>query len=542
MDLIARARDWLNQDPDPLTRLELEQLIEKDDQLALSARFETRLQFGTAGLRGELGAGPNRMNRIVVAQAALAIARFLNQNRSEYLDQNGELSVVIGFDGRVNSDIFAQDSAEIFAGAGIRTMLFDSAVPTPVAAFTGKRFSASATVIVTASHNPPRDNGYKVYLGGKNGCSQLIAPQDKQIAALIDEIANETTFSEIPKSQNIQTLGQDDIDKYVARAAVLVGSDAAGRKNLRITYTAMHGVGYRVMKAVFDATGFAFSSVQKQQEPDGQFPTVAFPNPEEPGAMDLSFEHAKTNHSDLIIANDPDADRLAVGIRRGNGYQMLTGDQVGLLLAEMIASGRQSGTLANSIVSASLAKVAEFHGLKYQQTLTGFKWISKVPNLSYGYEEALGYCIDPDFTPDKDGISAALAIAELAATLKAEGMDLLDLLRGLAKRYGHLATGQVSIRVTDLSVITKIMDSVKSNPVSEILSEKAEFENLELGKNLPATEGAIFTTSSYRVIIRPSGTEPKLKCYLQVTASSENASQQKLAQLKTWAQELLKNA
>jgi phosphomannomutase len=304
----------------------------------------------------------------------------------------------------------------------------------------------------------------------------------------------------------------------------------------------MHGVGYRVMKAVFDATGFSFSSVQKQQEPDGQFPTVAFPNPEEPGAMDLSFEHAKTNHSDLIIANDPDADRLAVGIRKGNGYQMLTGDQVGLLLAEMIASGRQSGTLANSIVSASLAKVAEFHGLKYQQTLTGFKWISKVPNLSYGYEEALGYCIDPDFTPDKDGISAALAIAELAATLKAEGMDLLDLLRGLAKRYGHLATGQVSIRVTDLSVITKIMDSVKSNPVSEILSEKAEFENLELGKNLPATEGVIFTTSSFRVIIRPSGTEPKLKCYLQVTASSEDVSQEKLAQLKTWAQELLKNA
>ncbi|MEY4741215.1 MAG: hypothetical protein RL402_740, partial [Actinomycetota bacterium] len=287
MDLIARARDWLNQDPEPLTRLELEQLIEQDDQLGLSARFETRLQFGTAGLRGELGAGPNRMNRIVVAQAALAIARFLTQNRSEYLDQNGELSVVIGFDGRVNSDIFAQDSAEIFAGAGIRTMLFDSAVPTPVAAFTGKRFSASATVIVTASHNPPRDNGYKVYLGGQIGCSQLIAPQDKQIAALIDEIAKETKFSEIPKSQNIDTLGQQDIDKYVARAASLVGSDATGRKNLKITYTAMHGVGYRVMKAVFDATGFAFGSVTKQQEPDGQFPTVAFPNPEEPGAMDL---------------------------------------------------------------------------------------------------------------------------------------------------------------------------------------------------------------------------------------------------------------
>lgn len=542
MDYLAIAKRWLAQDPDPLTRLEIEQLIDAGDESGLSARFGARLQFGTAGLRGELGAGPNRMNRIVVAQTALAIARFLNQNRNEYLDQDGNLSVVVGYDGRVNSDVFAQDSAEIFAAAGIRTRLFDSAVPTPVAAFTGKKFLASATVIVTASHNPPRDNGYKVYLGGKNGCSQLIAPQDKQIAALIDEIAQDTEFDQIPKAQNIESLGQADIDAYVLRAATLVGSDATGRKDLKITYTAMHGVGYRVMKAVFDKTGFVMNSVAKQQEPDGQFPTVAFPNPEEPGAMDLSFEHAKTNHSDLIIANDPDADRLAVGVRKGNDYQMLTGDQVGLLLAEMVASGKQGGTLANSIVSASLAKVAAFHGLKYQQTLTGFKWISKVPNLSYGYEEALGYCIDPEFTPDKDGISAALAIAELAATLKAEGMDLIDLLRGLAKRYGHLATGQVSIRVTDLSVITNIMTSVKQSPVSEILGETAEFENLELGKNLPATEGVIFTTSSYRVIIRPSGTEPKLKCYLQVTAESEDASQQKLATLKTWAQELLKGA
>lgn len=542
MDLIASARDWLNQDPDPLTRFELEQLIDSEDQPELRSRFENRLQFGTAGLRGELGAGPNRMNRVVVAQAALAIARFLNSNKTDYLDKDGELSVVIGYDGRVNSDIFAKDSAEIFAAAGIKTRLFDSAVPTPVAAFTGKRFLASATVIVTASHNPPRDNGYKVYLGGKNGCSQLISPQDKQIAQLIDEIAKSIKFEQIPKSQNIESLGQADIDAYVARAASLVGRDTTGRKNLKITYTAMHGVGYRVMKAVFDRTGFVFSSVAKQQEPDGQFPTVAFPNPEEPGAMDLSLAHAKANHSDLIIANDPDADRLAVAVRKGNDYQMLTGDQVGLLLAEMIASGRQSGTLANSIVSASLAKVAAFHGLKYQQTLTGFKWISKVPDLSYGYEEALGYCIDPSATPDKDGISAALAIAELASTLKAEGMDLIDLLRGLAKRYGHLATGQVSIRVTDLSIIGKIMNDVKSNPVQQILGETAEFENLELGVNLPATEGVIFTTASYRVIIRPSGTEPKLKCYLQVTADSEGEAQQKLTTLKTWAQQLLKNA
>ena len=539
MDLVALANNWLAQDPDTVTRLELEELIRVGDEAGLASRFDSRLQFGTAGLRGELGAGPNRMNRIVVAQAAFAIARFLNANRADYLDKAGELSVVVGYDGRVNSDIFAQDSAEIFAGAGIKTRLFDSAVPTPVAAFTGKRFHASATVIVTASHNPPKDNGYKVYLGGQNGCSQLVSPQDKQIAELIDQIALETKFSDIPKSSSIETLGQADIDLYVARAASLVARDTSGRSDLRITYTAMHGVGYRTMKSVFDRTGFVFSSVAKQQEPDGQFPTVAFPNPEEPGAMDLSFAHALTQHSDLIIANDPDADRLAVGVRSGNGYQMLTGDQVGLLLAEMIASAKQSGTLANSIVSASLAKVAAFHNLKYQQTLTGFKWISKVPNLSFGYEEALGYCIDPDFTPDKDGISAALAIAELAATLKAEGMSLLDLLRGLAKRYGHMATGQVSIRVTELSLIGKIMSNLIASPVAEILGELAEFENLELGKNLPSTEGVIFTTNSYRVIIRPSGTEPKLKCYLQVTADSEEASKSKLAELKEWAHKLL---
>jgi phosphomannomutase len=242
MDLVALANNWLAQDPDPVTRLELEQLIRAKDEAGLALRFDSRLQFGTAGLRGELGAGPNRMNRIVVAQAAYAIARFLNANRSDYLDKAGELSVVVGYDGRVNSDIFAQDSAEIFAGAGIKTRLFDSAVPTPVAAFTGKRFHASATVIVTASHNPPKDNGYKVYLGGQNGCSQLVSPQDKQIAALIDQIALATKFSDIPKSSNIETLGQADIDAYVARAASLVANDSCV------------GVRSRVSRSIFSAS------------------------------------------------------------------------------------------------------------------------------------------------------------------------------------------------------------------------------------------------------------------------------------------------
>ncbi len=535
--LINQAQAWLDQDPDPHTKAELAALIESNDVDALASRFDSRLQFGTAGLRGELGAGPNRMNRVVVAQAALAIAKFLKENKDTYRNPAGDLSVVIGFDGRVNSDVFAKDSAQILSAAGIKVALFDNAVPTPVAAFTGKKSLASATIVVTASHNPPMDNGYKVYLGGPNGGSQLISPQDAEIAALIEDIAAGTTFDEIPKSDQIEILSQPAIDAYVARATQLIPQSNANRTGLKITYTAMHGVGYRVIRQLFDACSFEFGSVSKQQEPDGSFPTVAFPNPEEPGAMDLSFEHAKAYGSDLIIANDPDADRLAVGVFHQGDYLMLTGDQVGLLLAEIKAVA--GGTLANSIVSASLAKVAEHHSMHYSQTLTGFKWISKVPKLTFGYEEALGYCVDPDFTPDKDGITAALLIVELAANQKALGVNLIEYLGELAKIYGHQATGQVSIRVTDLSIISKIMAGVREMRPTEISGEPAKFEDLLEGINLPATDGVILQSDSYRVIIRPSGTEPKLKCYLQVTSDSAQNAAFQLKELKGWANRLL---
>lgn len=537
MTLIEKAEAWLRQDPDPSTRSELAAILEANDLAQLASRFDSRLQFGTAGLRGELGAGPNRMNRIVVAQAAFAIAKFLKANKSTYQDPSGELSVVIGFDGRVNSDVFANDSAQIMSASGIKVSLFDSAVPTPVAAFTGRKAKASATIVVTASHNPPRDNGYKVYLGGPNGGSQLISPQDAEIAALIDEIAASTKFEEIPKATAIEIIGQSAIDAYVARAQQLIPATNENRVALKITYTAMHGVGHRIVKQLFDACGFEFDSVSRQQEPDGAFPTVAFPNPEEPGAMDLSFEHAKSCGSDVIIANDPDADRLAVGILHQGEYVMLTGDQVGLLLAEIKAV--EGGTLANSIVSASLAKVAKHHAMNYSQTLTGFKWISKVPQLTFGYEEALGYCVDPEFTPDKDGITAALLMAELAANKKAEGVDLIDYLGELALLYGHQANGQVSIRVQDLTIISKIMAGVRSSKPSKIAGEQAEYEDLLAGNNLPPTDGVILESESYRVIIRPSGTEPKLKCYLQVTSDSAQNAISKLNGLRDWANQLL---
>lgn len=541
MDLLKLASAWLSQDPDSETQAELSRLIENQDLGELESRFGSRLEFGTAGLRGELGAGPNRMNRIVVGQAAYAIGQFLIANRETYSDPAGNLSVVIGFDARVNSDIFAKDSAEILSGLGLNVSLFDSSVPTPVACFTGARLKSSATIVVTASHNPPRDNGYKVYLGGPLFGSQLVPPQDKEIANLITRVAAELTFRELPKSSSYRLLDESAIELYRQRAKELVSSTNPARSLLGITYTAMHGVGYRVIAPVFQDLGFALSSVEAQQQPDGSFPTVSFPNPEEPGAMDLSLEHASKLESDLILANDPDADRLAVGVKTDSGYKMLTGDEVGLLLAEVIAEQGNAKSIANSIVSASLEPLAKHHRLQYEQTLTGFKWISKVENLSYGYEEALGYCVDPSHTPDKDGITAALLIAELAAKLKTEGKTLIDQIATLAIRYGHLKTGQVSIRVSDLSVISKIMTGVRLQPLKTLLGETAEFEDLALGRKLKPTDGVVLDSDSARMIIRPSGTEPKLKCYLQVRGPSEELAVAGLAELKAFASEYLKS-
>lgn len=533
MNFTEQAQAWLSQDPDPQTRAELQAILDNNDQEALKSRFGSRLEFGTAGLRGELGAGPNRMNRVVVAQAALAIARFLIENKAEYQDSNGELSVVIGFDGRINSDVFASDSAAIFQAQGIKSKLFGFKVPTPVACFTGARLGASATIVVTASHNPPRDNGYKVYLGGALFGSQLVPPQDAEIASHIARIADEVRFEEIPFDKDFETLGEQELERYIERAKELVSESP--KLPISLTYTAMHGVGYRIIKPIFDHLGLNWVSVSKQQEPDGTFPTVSFPNPEEPGAMDLAFETAKANNSELIIANDPDADRLAVAVQTANGYRMLTGDEVGLILAEeLVASGRAK-VIANSIVSASLAPLADYYSVQYQQTLTGFKWISKVPGLGYGYEEALGYCVDPSHTPDKDGITAAVVMVDIAMRLKAQGSSLATHLASLNERYGHLKTGQVSIRVTDLGVISKIMSGVRETPLSSVLDEKVEFEDLALGKKIQKTDGVIIESKKVRMIIRPSGTEPKLKCYLQYLGASESDAVQGLSALKSFA-------
>lgn len=538
-ELLVAARAWADQDPDPETRTELENLIDSRDEAALRDRCSKRLGFGTAGLRGELGAGPNRMNRVLVAQAAAGLAAYLKQNFEQP-------SVVIAYDGRINSDVFARDSAEIMAAAGVKTVLFDQSVPTPVLAFSVKQKGFSAGVMVTASHNPPRDNGYKVYLGGANGGGQIVSPADVEIAAEIAKVAASKTFAQIAKSSDFKSLGEEIIDEYVRVTSRLVQNPV---NQLKIVYSAMHGVGWPTLEKLFDAAKIAKPSVVESQiKPDGKFPTVAFPNPEEPGAMDESYATAFEHDADLILVNDPDADRLAVALPtvQADGtktWKRLTGDQVGLLLADELASRpNANGALACSIVSCSaLEKIANENGLQFAETLTGFKWISKVPDLLFGFEEALGFCVDPQNTPDKDGVSAALVIADLANRLAQKGETLADRLEEIGAKYGHYATGQVSIRVADLKVITDIVARLRSNAPKKIAGIEASFTDLAKGSaTLPATEGLRFDLQDgSRVIIRPSGTEPKLKCYLQTVAESYASAEGSLAKLEAAARELL---
>ena len=533
-ELKEQALAWLSQDPDPETRAELQELIDNNDEAGLTSRFHARLEFGTAGLRGELGAGPNRMNRVLVAQTAAGLGNYL-------LKQNSKASVVIGFDGRVNSDVFAKDSAEVLSGMGIEVLLLDEMGPTPLVSFATRSLNMSAGIMVTASHNPPRDNGYKVYLGGDFNGSQIISPVDNQIADEITKVAQTQTFDSLPKSTNYNLIGLEIRAEYL-KSALIAGGKSDGT-DLKIVYTPMHGVGWSAIEPLFEASGSeALIPVPEQVKPDGNFPTVAFPNPEEKGALDLAMALAEAQDADLIIANDPDADRVALALPTENGWQRLTGDQVGLILADEIASKAKSGTLACSIVSSSvLTKVADHYGLDFKATLTGFKWISKIPNLIFGYEEALGYCIDPDNVADKDGVSAALLLANIARREKAAGRTLWDLLDDLGARYGFYATGQISIRVSDLSIIGKAMQSIRTAPPKELAGLAASFTDMSLGsKDLMPTDGLRFDLADgRRVIVRPSGTEPKLKCYLEAVSDSKAGAKELLDSLEQSCRELL---
>ncbi|MFF7971814.1 phospho-sugar mutase [Streptomyces sp. NPDC007905] len=506
-DLIAKADAWLAEDPDPETRDELAKLIEAGDVAELSARFGGTLQFGTAGLRGELGAGPMRMNRGVVIRAAAGLAA--------YLKKSGQTDgvVVIGYDARHKSADFARDTAAVMTGAGLRAAVLPRPLPTPVLAFAIRHLGAVAGVEVTASHNPPRDNGYKVYLGDG---SQIVPPADAEIAAEIDAIVS---LNDVPRPEaGWETLDDAVLDAYLARTDAVLSPGSP--RTARTVYTAMHGVGRDVLMAAFARAGFPEPVlVAEQADPDPDFPTVAFPNPEEPGAMDLAFAQARTTDPDLVIANDPDADRCAAAVKDGAGWRMLRGDEVGALLAAHLVGRGATGTFAESIVSSSLlGRIAERAGLPYEETLTGFKWIARVEGLRYGYEEALGYCVDPEGVRDKDGITAALLITELASVLKEQGRTLLDLLDDLAVEHGLHATDQLSVRVQDLSVISEAMRRLREQPPTELAGLPiTRAEDLTRGTDrLPPTDGLRYTLEGARVIVRPSGTEPKLKCYLEV--------------------------
>ncbi|MEV6259637.1 phospho-sugar mutase [Streptomyces sp. NPDC051784] len=518
-DLITRARTWLAEDPDPETRAELQGLIEAGDEGALADRFAGTLQFGTAGLRGEIGAGPMRMNRSVVIRAAAGLAAYL-----EASGQSGGL-VVIGYDARYKSADFARDTAAVMTGAGLRAAVLPRPLPTPVLAYAIRHLGAVAGVEVTASHNPPRDNGYKVYLGDG---SQIVPPADTEIAAAIDAVG---PLDGVPRPEaGWEILGDEVLDAYLARTdAVLV---AGSPRTVRTVHTAMHGVGTSVFTAAFARAGFPEPVlVAEQAEPDPAFPTVAFPNPEEPGAMDLAFATARRVRPDLVIANDPDADRCAVAVpdpsAGADAWRMLRGDEVGALLAAHLVDRGVAGVFAESIVSSSLlGRIAERAGLGYEETLTGFKWIARVDGLRYGYEEALGYCVDPEGVRDKDGITAALLIAELASVLKEKGRTLLDLLDDLALEHGLHATDQLSVRVEDLSVIADAMRRLREAPPSELAGlPVVSAEDLSRGTDaLPPTDGLRYRLRGARVIVRPSGTEPKLKCYLEVVVPVDGAS------------------
>ncbi|MFH8390457.1 MULTISPECIES: phospho-sugar mutase [unclassified Streptomyces] len=506
-ELIARAKAWLAEDPDAETRDELAKLVEAEDVTELTARFSGTLQFGTAGLRGELGAGPMRMNRSVVIRAAAGLAAYLKSK-----GQTGGL-VVIGYDARHKSADFARDTAAVMTGAGLRAAVLPRPLPTPVLAYAIRHLGAVAGVEVTASHNPPRDNGYKVYLGDG---SQIVPPADAEIAAEIDAVR---ALADVPRPDSgWETLDESVLDAYLARTDAVLAEGSP--RTARTVYTAMHGVGKDVLLAAFARAGFPEPVlVAEQAEPDPDFPTVAFPNPEEPGAMDLAFATARAAEPDLIIANDPDADRCAVAVRAGADWRMLRGDEVGALLAEHLVRRGARGVFAESIVSSSLlGRIAEGAGLPYEETLTGFKWIARVEGLRFGYEEALGYCVDPDGVRDKDGITAALLITELASELKERGRTLLDLLDDIAVAYGLHATDQLSVRVEDLSVIADAMRRLREQPPTELAGLAiTKAEDLTRGTDrLPPTDGLRYTLDGARVIVRPSGTEPKLKCYLEV--------------------------
>ena len=518
--LIEEVKAWIADDPDPVTAAHLQALLDAGDEAALKPLFNGFLQFGTAGLRGPIGAGPSCMNRAVVGRAAAGIAA--------YMAKRGMKSVVIGRDARYGSEDYTQESAEILSGAGMDVYILPRPLPTPVLAFATSHLKCDVGIMVTASHNPPQDNGYKVYIGptadGINyATSQIINPTDGFIASDIDAVAS---LKSLPRGDKWTVLGEEVITEYIQRTIKL----APRPGDIKIVYTAMHGVGTETVQRVFNHAGFAtLILVDEQCTPDPDFPTVAFPNPEEPGAIDLALAKARDFGADLVIANDPDADRCAAAINDPKvGWRMLRGDELGVIFGEWIARTQPAGTFGNSIVSSSaLRKIAAHYNVDFKEVLTGFKWLAKIEDLAYGYEEAIGYAVDSETVNDKDGVSAALFLAQIAMDLKRDGLTLADLLDEIWARHGFHGTEQISIRVSDMGAITRLLATLRSNPPQEIAGRAVEaIDDLAAPSDgLPPTDGLrIWLAGGIRAIIRPSGTEAKMKCYLEVITKTAEES------------------
>ncbi len=527
-ELTGRVRAWIDDDPDPGDRAELATLLDRGDEQGLADCFRARLTFGTAGLRGRLRAGPNGMNRAVVRRAAAGLGAYLGPGRS----------VAVGHDARHRSRAFAEDAAAVLAGAGLRVHLLPGALPTPVLAFAVRRLEADAGVMVTASHNPPQDNGYKVYLGDG---SQIVPPADREIEAAITAVPG---VAALPLGDAGAPPGDELVEAYVAATAALA---LTGDRDVRLAYTPLHGVGRRTLEAVLARAGVpAPAVVAAQAEPDPDFPTVTFPNPEEPGAMDALVALARETDADVAIANDPDADRCAVAV----GGRVLRGDELGVLLADHVLR-HAPGPVATTIVSSSLlGRMAAAHGVPFVQTLTGFKWIVRArDDLVFGYEEALGYACGPQVVRDKDGMSAALLVAELAAGLRAQGRTLLDRLDDLEREHGVHATDGLSVRVEDLAVIAAAMARLRAAPPARLAGRPVlEVRDLLHGEgDLPPSDVLVLRLEGARVVVRPSGTEPKLKAYLEAVvpvrggdlAGAREAAGRGLRELRAGVAELL---
>ena len=534
-ELIAEVKAWIADDPDLKTAAQLTALLEANDEAALQKYFSGFLQFGTAGLRGPVGPGPSCMNRAVVGRTAAGI--------SAYMKERGMSRVVIGRDARHGSADFTTESAEIFAGAGFEVFVLPRALPTPLLAFATHQLKCDVGVMVTASHNPPQDNGYKVYIGptadGINyAASQIINPTDELIAK---EIAAVKSLASYPRGKSWTIVGEELITEYIRRTALIAPKPG----DLKIVYTAMHGVGTETVQRVFNHAGFAtLILVDEQCTPDPDFPTVAFPNPEEPGAIDLAIQKARAFGADLVIANDPDADRCAAAVNDPKvGWRMLRGDELGVIFGEWIARDNSQGSFGNSIVSSSaLRKIAAHYSIGFKEVLTGFKWIAKIENLAFGYEEAIGYAVDSKTVNDKDGISAALLLAHIASELKAQGLSLLDLLNEVWARHGFHGTEQISIRVAEMSQITQLLAGIRKNPPTQIAGRTVlSVDDLaDPQDGLPPTDGLrLWIDGGIRMIVRPSGTEAKMKCYIEVITKDEAQASELLDQLRQPIKEFL---